>query len=384
MNLFLAILLCGIPGLVWAVTGLGILLEMRTLPKLSMLPATRPDLPKLSIVIAARNEAAKIEAAMRSLLAQDYPDYDIIAVNDRSEDATGEILDRLAATHPRLRVIHVEQLPHGWLGKNHALQEGLDNADGELVLFTDADVHFAPLSLHRSVQYLLDQQLDHLTTLPHLLNARPSMRVMLPAFSVFFLMNSPPWKIANPESDTALGVGAFNLVRRGALEHAGGFEPIRLRPDDDLMLGRLLKRNGCRPGYVLSDRQVAVEWYTTAGETIRGLEKNTFAHFNYSPTVTLLAMLGALYITFMPFIGLLLFDGMTAAVATISASIMLALAIHVARLIKLAPAWGLFFPLGSALIVYTVLRSMVLTLKRGGIVWRDTFYPLELLRSNRV
>lgn len=379
----LVLLLAAIPAATWLYTLIAIPWQARKLAGFDELPMPTGTLPPLSVVIAARNEAEKIEGALLSLLNEDYPGLEVVVVNDRSTDATGIILDRLANAHPQLRVIHVTDLPAGWLGKNHALQKGLESACDDFVLFTDADVHFKQNTLRRAVAYMQSRQLDHLASLPALLNAQPSMRLMLPAFSVFFLQITQPWKARDPESDRHIGVGAFNLVRRSAMISLGGFEPIRLRPDDDLMLARLLKSNNCRADFVLANEQISVEWYRTAGETIRGLEKNSFAHFNYAPVTTSITMLLTLYLVYMPIIGLALFPGLAGWLSVAGCSAMLLFAMIISRMIRLSVLWGLLFPVGSLLIVYATLRSMIITLRQGGIVWRDTFYSLQELRSNR-
>lgn len=379
----IVLLLAAVPAAIWLYTLIAIPWQARRLEGFDDLPTPTGTLRKLNVVIAARNEAIKIEAALLSLLNEDYPGLEIIVVNDRSTDDTGAILDRLADSHPQLRVIHVTDLPCGWLGKNFALQKGLEAAHGEFVLFTDADVHFKQNTLRRAVAYMQSRQLDHLASLPALLNAQPSMRLMLPAFSVFFLQITQPWKARDPESERHIGVGAFNLVRRSAVVSLGGFEAIRLRPDDDLMLARLLKSHGCRADFVLANEQISVEWYRTAGETIRGLEKNSFAHFNYAPMTTSIVMLLTLYLVYMPIIGLVLLPGVAGWLSLAGCSAMLLFAMIVARMIRLPALWGLLFPVGSLLIVYATLRSMYITLRQGGIVWRDTFYPLDELRSNR-
>ena len=141
----------------------------RAMPLLSDLTPPEPERwPTLSVVVAACNEADRIEAAARTLLEEDYPDLEIILVDDRSADSTGEILDRLAADDDRAKVLHITDLPDGWLGKVHALRCGLEASRGDFVLFTDADVHFAPGALRKAVAWCEDQGLDHLAAFPTL------------------------------------------------------------------------------------------------------------------------------------------------------------------------------------------------------------------------
>ncbi|MCA1734075.1 MAG: glycosyltransferase, partial [Acidobacteria bacterium] len=208
------------------------------LRSLSSLPATGDDWPRVSVVVAGRNEEAAVEDAVVSLLALDYPDLEIVFVNDRSDDATGSILDRLAASDPRLRVIHVTELPEGWLGKNHALHLGAARASGTVLLFTDADVMFEPSTLRRAVRYLLDRNLDHLAASPRIVVRSPIVGMFVASFGLFFSIFSKPWRASGPNPKHHVGIGAFNLVKSSTYRRVGGHEPIRMRPDDDMKLAK--------------------------------------------------------------------------------------------------------------------------------------------------
>ena len=174
---------------------------MARVPRLSdSLPVTDAEAPAISVIFAARDEAEKLPSALATLLAQDYPRYEVIAVNDRSQDATGAILRQFAEANPRLKVIEVSELPPGWLGKPHALMLGAAQATGEWLLFTDADVHFAPDVLRRAVRLARDRGWDHLALLSGF-----DMRgfweiVTLTYFMVGFILANQPWRAANPAS----------------------------------------------------------------------------------------------------------------------------------------------------------------------------------------
>src|SRR5947199_2314204 len=219
---------------------------VRSIRSLRDLPPLAGPLPRVSIIIPARNEERNLEEALRSILALDYDNLEIDVVDDRSTDRTGEILDRLAAVEPRLRVVHVRELPPGWLGKNHALWLGAEKATGDFLLFTDADVVFEPSALRRAVGAMVSDGLDHLTASPEI--ARPSVlfELFIGAFSLFFALFTKPWKVRDPRSPHHVGIGAFNLVRAAAYRAAGGHRAIAMRPDDDLKLGKLLKTRGFR------------------------------------------------------------------------------------------------------------------------------------------
>jgi len=162
--------------------------------------------------VPACNEEDTIAETLRRLLALDYANYEVIAVNDRSTDRTGEIMTGIAATpeaHGLLRVIHIEQLPEGWLGKTHAMWSAGQQATGEWVLFTDADVLFKPDALRRAVAYSESEQADHVVLFPQMIMKRPGEKMMIAFFQTLFVFGHRPWKVADPRTKDHIGVGAF-------------------------------------------------------------------------------------------------------------------------------------------------------------------------------
>lgn len=232
------------------------------------------DLPRFTIVVPARNEAHTLEPAMRSLLALDYPAFDVVAIDDRSKDGTGRLLDGF--DDPRLTVLHVDELPPGWLGKNHALHLGARAATGNWLLFTDADVVFAPDTLRHAATALARTGADHITAMPRLTGPSPALKVALPVFALCFALAQRPWQAADPKSRAHIGIGAFNLVRKTTYTATGGHEKFRDAPHDDLALGRTMKTAGYRQHCMVADKTLSVEWYRTLPQFIRGLEKGTF------------------------------------------------------------------------------------------------------------
>lgn len=340
--------------------------------------------PRVSILVAARNEEETIEQALQTLCALDYPDYQIIVVNDRSTDATGAILDRCAARESRLQVITIDSLPDGWLGKNHALHRAADAADGELLLFTDADVHFKPLSLRCGVRYLLDHHLKHLAVLPEATVPGMLLQTQVAVFSLFFLLHTRPWLAGNLNSHAHVGIGAFNLIDTPFYRWIGGHQAIPLRPDDDLKLGQLVKLHSGRQRLLFGEGMISVRWYDSLSAMIKGLEKNLFAGGGYR---LLPILAGTLFIgvaQILPYIGVLVgshFVKITALAAISSTTLLFGL--------QRKPVEGVFkrlllYPVSALIFCYMLWRSTLITLIRGGITWRDTFYPLSDLRKNRL
>lgn len=348
------------------------------------LPDASLELPSVSVVVAARDEARGIEAALRSMLGQDHPRLDLIVVDDRSEDDTPAILERLAREQPRLRVVTVSELPAGWLGKNHALHVGAAAATGELLLFTDADIVMDPTTVRRAVAHLEREGLDHLTLGPRVILPGWFLETFLVLFGIMFALFARPWRAADPDDPAHVGIGAFNLIRASAYRTIGGHEPIRMRPDDDLKLGKLVKKHRLRQGFVMGAALVSVEWYHSLGEVVRGLRKNAFAGTDYRVWMVLLATALHLALFVWPFLAVFVLGG-TAGLLNTAAVVLVLLMYAGAAYHQRLPVWrGVAVPLASVLFLVVLWNSMRYTLSHRGIEWRGTHYPLEELRANRV
>jgi glycosyltransferase involved in cell wall biosynthesis len=335
------------------------------------------------VVVAARNEARGVEAGIRSLLAL-HGAPEVIVVDDRSDDGTGAILDRLAAGQPRLRVMHVHELPPGWLGKNHALWRGAGVAAGELLLFTDADVVMEPTALARASAYLRAQGLDHVTVAPRVHMPGAMLQAFGVAFGLFFAAYARPWKARDPRSRSHVGIGAFNLLRAAAYRAAGTHRAIAMRPDDDMKLGKIVKKAGLRQDFLVGGDLVGVEWYASVRELVQGLKKNAFAGLGYSvPAVAASTALHLLVYSW-PWVGVLVAHGAARALYTVALGVMLLLFAAAARVQRVPVRHVVLFPAACLLFVYIVWNAVLYTLRTGGIEWRGTRYPLADLRANRV
>lgn len=342
------------------------------------------QLPSVSIIVAARNEERHIRAALSSLLKLDYPALQLVVVDDRSEDCTGTIIADMAREDARLEILTLQELPAGWLGKNHALSRGSQRASGELLLFTDADVVMAPDSLQRAVVYLQQKQLDHLAVTPEAHMPSLSLNMFGAVFGLFFAIFTRPWRAAKPNSRCHIGIGAFNLVRRDAYRLVGGHRTIALRPDDDLKLGKILKRAGCRQRLAYGTGLIRVEWYASFRELVLGLEKNLFAGTDYRIWMVLGGAIFHLLASLWPYLALLFTHGATQLVYLAVVLVISLLMADTARFNGYNPWYALGFPFTAALFTYILLRTLSCNLVKGGIRWRGTFYPLSELRRNRV
>jgi glycosyltransferase involved in cell wall biosynthesis len=352
------------------------------IPSLRDVPPGRGNVPRLSVVVAARDEERHIEPAVRALLAQRYPSYELIVVDDRSTDGTADILERLAAAEPRLTVVRIRELPEGWLGKNHALHIGAAGATGELLLFADADVMLTPDAIASAVRLLEIECADHLAVAPDIVLPTWPLALVVNYFMMWFLLWLRPWRARDPRSKAFIGIGAFNLVRAGAFQAIGGLTRIALRPDDDIMLGKLLKQHGFRQLVAAADGTVSVEWYRSIGELARGFRKNAFAGMSYSLPRTIGAVLGNLALGVWPFAAIWLVMGPERVLYATAALAQMIGYFGPAFVHRTRPWLALLYPIAALLFVAILGAAVLRTLRLRGIEWRGTFYPLERLRAN--
>jgi glycosyltransferase involved in cell wall biosynthesis len=369
-----------------AVVVLMVALGGRQIVQVADLPDPDPSasLPGVSLIVAARNEERNIEAGVRSLLALDYPHLELLVVNDRSTDRTGEILDRIAAEQPKLNVVHLTELPPSWLGKNHALHYGAVRATSELLLFSDADVVLAPTTLRRAVLRMQQDELDHLCIAPEPTMPTWFLEAFVVMFSVFLSCYARPWKAKDPRSKAHMGVGAFNLLSAQAYREIGTLEAIAMRPDDDIKLGKLIKLHGKRQEMLGGLGMVRVPWYGSLREVIHGLEKNTFAAMEYRVWATVGNTIAILLFNVFPYIAVFVASGAARWVYVSVCLLLWFLALGAAKAVNARATTALAFPVVCLVFVYIQWRSMLVTLINGGIRWRDTHYPLAELKANRI
>ncbi|MGG1675043.1 glycosyltransferase [Neobacillus sp. NRS-1170] len=339
--------------------------------------------PLLSVIVAARNEETQISSSIISQLRQTYRNVEWLLVNDRSSDHTGKIMNELMELDSRIKVLHIKNLPEGWLGKNHALYQGSLEASGKWLLFTDADVKYKKEAFAKALHYFEKHQLDHLTAAPNL-NAN---NFWLKTFVAFFLFGfsyfKRPWSANNPKSKIGTGIGAFNLVSKAAYEQFGTHEKVKMRPDDDLQLGMKMKKAGYRQRIATALKLIEVEWYGSLKEAFVGLEKNTFAGLNYRISMVLFSIFGVFVTHVLPFVTIFSKNKTIAllSLGNIAASGILYWMI-VKKMTRFSPFLFAVFPITALLFIYSIIRASILTFKRGGIVWRGTTYRLSELRDN--
>jgi hypothetical protein len=261
---------------------------------------------------------------------------------------------------------------------------GFEKSRGEWIVFTDADVHFAPDVLGRAVALANEQHWDHMSLLTAITMRGFWEITAISYFALGFVFGNEPWLASNPRSRRYVGVGAFQLVRRSAYEKSGGHRRLRMDVIEDMKLGKLIKLAGFSSGVAVAQDMVRVRWHSGVGNVIRGVTKNFFAACHYSALFALGAMTLPLIMSVLPFFGLEFATGWARVLAGIAAGC--AIAIHSAMIgsTDASPLYGLTHPLGALLFFWMLGRSAIATIWRGGVVWRGTFYPIDELRKGQV
>lgn len=380
-----AVWLFGLIAFFWAFHGLRVAYGALRLPWIkNFAPAGDAECPRISLIFAARDEQEKLPAALATLAALDYPNLEIIAVDDRSRDSTGTILEEFARAHPRLRVLHIRELPTGWLGKPHALQGAYEVSTGEWLLFTDADVRFAPDVLRRAARLVKELAVDHLTLFGDVEMHGFWETTLLTFFGMAFHLATDPYRVSNPRSPAYVGVGAFQMVKRAAYEVAGTHRRLAMEVVDDIKLGKIVKQAGFRSCAGLAADGVVVRWHAGAGNIVRGVTKNFFASAGYNLTVAILSAVAVFLSNVAPFIAVFAANGWIRIFAAIAVTIAVGFHIGVDIVMRVSPLYALTHPIGAVLFCYMLLRSTAVTLWQGGVTWRGTFYPLKELKRGVV
>ena len=350
-------------------------------PEWDLIP---PDdaVPSLTVIVPARNEADNIGATLETLVMQQYTGLRVLAIDDRSTDKTRQIVDEFAERYSnRIGAIHIDYLPEGWLGKTFALEVGTRNSASEYLLFTDADVLFSPSSLRRAMAFAAMTHADHVVVMPTPQVKGRGEGMMLSFLSVLGVWITRPWRVSDPQArHDVIGVGAFNLVRREALEVLGGWEPQRLAVVEDVILGRRMKAAGLRQRVAFGPDLVLVHWAKGARGIVRGLSKNLFAAVNFRPVLMLCACAAMLVLFLAPLAGLAWWP-------TILPALMTLCCIGACYRIMsdhshIDARYGWLYPVGVFVMVWAIVRSMLAVAFRRGVMWRGTFYPLRELRMH--
>ncbi len=382
------LILLTITFLLWLFSFLLFLKQHETAPQLGRHTYGSPPepAPLVSVIIPARNEEDGIGDCLRAVLAQDYPNFEVILIDDKSTDRTGEIARDFEESDPRLRCIQGKELPPGWMGKNHALFQGVREAKGEFLLFVDADSRLGPECLTQTMSRALEEGSDLLTIVPTLICGGFWEKVVHPILVQMIFVWAPSEKINDPDSEVASGNGPYMLFRRSAYEKIGGHEAVKDNIVEDLELARNIKRSGLRLTYVNAPELMSLRMYTCFSEIWEGWSKNFYLSLGGKVWLTVLASLGIFIYFIVPWLAMpaalavLIFGGWDPAwLAILSlafAQCLVAMALRrvMFRLYSIDASYPYLQPLGSAVLIGILVNSTIRTQYRKGVSWKGRTY----------
>lgn len=384
MNMWLLVY-AGLFCSLWIFIYLSLMYTGRSLPLFHKLEVSEPKVwPTLSIIVPACNEAQHIEQAAKTIIAQDYPELEIILVNDRSTDNTGEIIDRLAADDMRIKAVHIKTLPENWLGKVHALSEGKKHVTGDWLLITDADIHYAAGLLRKAVAYVEEKNIDHLALMPNVEMNSFWLEMAINTFGLVFLLTTRAASINKPGSKAVIGVGAFNLVKRESFEKTPGFEWLRMETVDDMGVGLMMKKAGGQTHFAIADKDLSLGWYHSMAAMFRGLEKNLFgAGPGYNVVKLCFQIVPIWALVAAPVVAFSSDNIWLWSLAGVATFLYLLFAIFFVRKKQSETFSLLLFPLGLILITFMMMWAAYKCVRNGGIDWRGTHYSTAQLRAGQ-
>jgi len=380
-------ILTGLVGLVWVSRHVLITRERR---KSFILTGNHdgppPNAPLVSVVVAAKDEEEAIESCVQTMLTQDYPNFEVIVCNDRSDDQTGVIVQRLADEDPRLRLINITDLPDGWYGKPNAMQHGIAAAKGDWIVMIDADCRqLSTRTLSVAMQVAMDEQTDLLSVLPILEMKGFWENVIQPVCGAIMMIWFRPDRVNNPEHPAAYANGAFMLIKRSAYEAIGTHEAVRQELNEDMRMADLTKRAGLRLRVVRSHGLYVVRMYTSLKRIVRGWSRIFFGTFGTLKRLSL-SMLVMLLMSILPYVtgllGLGLICGGTdspwwqagAAVGLAVVAIQLTAIVRFYRLASAKPSLFWTYPLGCLFALLCLGLALRKLLPGAEVVWKSTPY----------
>src|SRR4030095_7788933 len=343
------------------------------------------ELPFISVLVPARNEEDNIQKVLRSLLVQDYPNYELIVLNDSSEDKTGEIINELVKEFPNLKVLNGKPLISGWTGKCFACLQLFESSKGDYILFTDADTAHSPNSLRDSVTIALSREADMLTLFPHMIMRTFSEKLIMPMlwFTVMMLL---PFYFVDKKGfpKFSIGIGPFMMFRRKAYEEIGGHESVKDAIVEDVWLARKIKEKGLKLAAADGQDMFSVRMYRNFKEIWNGFSKNIFAGFEFSTGMLFGVNFIYILLFFLPFmlffIELSLYNGVNNIV--ILTGIQIAI-IYLSRMLisakfKLGIISSFLHPFGAISVPIIAINSWRWISRGEGAKWKGrTYNPVK-------
>jgi len=387
VNYSLSAILIGISG-AWIFLIKSMVNSFRLTPYLDKFENTSKSNPKVSIILPARNEEEFIGKCLDSLIEQDYENYEIIVINDSSEDATEKIITEYAEKHSKIIPISARPKPDGWMGKNWACMEGYKKASGELLLFTDADTNHSRNVITLAVAHLISFNLDALSAIPKMLTFDFWTKITLPMISTFLHTRFSALNVNNPSKKTGYFFGSFFILKKKTYEEVGMHEGVKQEIIEDGALGKKVKEAGHKMKMVRGEHMVEAVWARDKNTLWNALKRLMIPLYLQSGKIAIGIFFAIVFLLFVPFTifaisaSSLPAETISAKILCITASIA-SLLIYIGAIIEakvgleLKLVYALFAPLGGLVVVLGFLSGLLQAKKSSSVTWRGRSYSMK-------
>jgi len=338
--------------------------------------------PLVSVLVPAHNEAKHLKSSLQTLITQDYPNLEVLIINDRSQDETQKIIDDFCQHYKFCHGITINDLPEGWLGKSHALQQGLNQAKGEYCLLTDADVIHAPWVISATVAMCKKKRLDYCTLAPNITPKTNTLSWFMPFLGYVLYLTLHPWRMNTRICYKPTGIGAFNFFKTTLLRETKALNVVALDPIDDVGVAKAIGQKSQKGAFLLSENAITLDWYPDLNALKKGLEKNLYRQFNYQKPRFFISLIGLLGYIFSPVIFLILGSS-----TLIKIEVVMLIIRYCFFLMQPNNSWSrktiayIMHPLSALVFSYIAIRSVFLAEKRQAILWGGISFPLSKLKA---
>ena len=385
-NFSLTAILIGVSG-VWIFLIKSMINSFRFTPYLDKFEKIKHNNPKVSIILPARNEEEFIAKCLDTLVDQDYPNYEIIAIDDSSEDSTGNIISEYAKQNSKVIPVSARPKPDGWMGKNWACMEGYKKATGELLLFTDADTTHARNVISLAVSHLLSFNLDALTAIPKMVSIDFWTKITLPMLSTFLHTRFSAIRVNDPSKKTGYFFGSFFIIKQKTYEKVGTHESVKQEIIEDGALGKKVKDSGYKMKMVRGDHLIDAIWARDKSTLWNALKRLMIPLYLQSHGIAVGIFFAVLFLLFMPFpifvySSILTFETLSNSMVFVSSLIASLLiytgaVIEVKKGVQLKLIYSLFGPIGSLVVVLGFLSGLLQAKKDSSVSWRGRTYSMK-------
>jgi len=348
--------------------------------------------PKVSVILPARNEENYISKCLETLSIQDYKDFEVIAIDDSSEDKTGEIIEKFAKEDSKIIHVAAREKPQNWMGKNWACMEGFKKATGDLMLFTDADTKFEKNVITLAVSHLQSENLDALTVIPRLRCIDKITKITLPMLSTFLHSRYSALNVNNPEKKVGYFFGSFFVIKRKVYEEIGTHEKVKQEIIEDGALGKITKESGYALKMVRGEHLIEALYSRSSKEMWNGLKRLMVPLYHQNSGSAIGVFFAVLFILFMPIpllaYSIIAFESNLSFIILLISSVISTITIFSASIMEtkmglnLSIVNSIFAPVGSIIVVLGFLSGILQANKSTAVSWRGRKYSVKEFSQN--